>query len=431
VTIRGNEWRVILDGPATLMDIRRAMAAGRWPREKLQAHQERRLRWLLNHAYQNVPLYRALYDEAGFRPEQFRTLADLNRVPMLTKTRVRSVATEGCLARGTDPSRCYEVRTSGSTGAPLRILLSRHDDWWQRVTAWRILFEDGYRLTDRTLQIDSTPARQFAVQRLGVARKQWLSTGDSPETWMAALQQYRPHVLVATASVLHLLAENLLSKGIAAHSPRLVVSDDESLTPATRGLVSRVLGRDPVDVYGLCEVSNFAWQCEERDGHHLSADSHVVEVLAAPGETGPLVVTALGMTGMPFIRYETGDVAVAEDRPCKCGRNLPRLRQLFGRAVDSVMLPSGRRLLWPFFYHFFNRYTGLRRWRVLQDEPNRLCVEVVGMDGEVNALANALREALPEPMAVNAIPVSDIVLRPREKVRMVISRVGGSIAGAS
>jgi len=422
---------VILDGPATLMDIRRAMAAGRWPREKLQAHQERRLRWLLNHAYQNVPLYRALYDEAGFRPEQFRTLADLNRVPMLTKTRVRSVATEGCLARGTDPSRCYEVRTSGSTGAPLRILLSRHDDWWQRVTAWRILFEDGYRLTDRTLQIDSTPARQFAVQRLGVARKQWLSTGDSPETWMAALQQYRPHVLVATASVLHLLAENLLSKGIAAHSPRLVVSDDESLTPATRGLVSRVLGRDPVDVYGLCEVSNFAWQCEERDGHHLSADSHVVEVLAAPGETGPLVVTALGMTGMPFIRYETGDVAVAEDRPCKCGRNLPRLRQLFGRAVDSVMLPSGRRLLWPFFYHFFNRYTGLRRWRVLQDEPNRLCVEVVGMDGEVNALANALREALPEPMAVNAIPVSDIVLRPREKVRMVISRVGGSIAGAS
>jgi len=431
VTIHRDDLRVILDGPATIMGIRRSLAAGRWPVEKLRAHQESRLRWLLNHAYQNVPLYRALYDEVGFRPEHFRTLADLNRVPMLTKTRVRSAATAECLARGTDPSRCYEIRTSGSTGSPLRILLSRHDDRWQRVTAWRILFEHGYRLTDRTLQIDSTPARQFAVQRLGVARKQWLSTGDSPETWMAALQQYRPHVLVATASVLHLLAENLLSKGIIAHSPRLVVSDDESLTPATRALVSRVLGRDPVDVYGLCEVSNFAWQCEQRDGHHVSADSHVVEVLASPGEAGPIVVTALGMTGMPFIRYETGDVAVAEDSPCKCGRTLPRLRHLYGRAVDSVVLPSGRRLLWPFFYHFFNRYPGLRRWRVLQDEPGRLGVEVVGMEGETNALANALREALPEPMAVTVVCVGEITLRPREKVRMVVSRVGGSIAGAS
>jgi len=67
----------------------------------------------------------------------------------------------------------------------------------------------------------------------------------------------------------------------------------------------------------------------------------------------------------------------------------------------------------------------------LQDEPGRLGVEVVGMEGETNALANALREALPEPMAVTVVCVGEITLRPREKVRMVVSRVGGSIAGAS
>ena len=141
--------------------------------------------------------------------------------------------------------------------------------------------------------------------------------------------------------------------------------------------MQRVLGTDPIDVFGLVELSNFAWECELREGFHVSTDSHIVEVDASPGKPGPLIATALGMWTMPIIRYATGDLAELDSRPCPCGRGLPLLKHLYGRAVDSVLLPRGGRLFWPFFHEVLGRYPELRQWRVVQEDAGRLRLQVV------------------------------------------------------
>jgi len=409
--------------------IHRARQSSRWPVEKLRDHQERQLRALLSHAYQNVPLYRRLYQEAGFQPGDFRSLADVGRIPILRKTVLKAAGAEEVVARGTNIRQCSVVCTSGSTGVPLKIYLGPFETQWQRAVAWRILFEHGFRWTDRTLEIRMTAGAAHGLQMLGIARKDWLSILDSPQSWANCLAAGQHEIVVASATTLGALAEAAEADGLSVKPPRIIVSDSETLPPRTRTLVRRVLGRDPVNVFGLVELSNFAWECEQHNGFHISADSHLVEVLADAGEAGPLVVTDLGMRTMPMIRYETGDMAELprDDRPCPCGRTLPMLARVQGRAVDSVLLGDGRRLFWPFFHEILGARDELRQWRVTQTSPGsvqlQLCLDRADRPrGE--QIAADVRARLPGELELIVENVDCFPDVPNQKTRQVISLLG-------
>ncbi len=420
---------MLLDGWKTFRLIRQALASSRWRLEDLRQIQEERLRMLLIHAYQNVPLYRGLYKEAGYHPEEFRSLDDIDKIPILQKHRLKQASPEEVVAQGIDPHRCGVVETSGSTGTPLRIFLGARDQQWQRVVAWRILFEHGFRWTDRTLEIRMTFGRQFFIQRLGIAPKEWCSILDPPEFWAQRMVETRPDVIVAGAGTLHTLAETVQSLGLNLPAPRLIISDSETLSPVTRQLVRRALGTVPVDVYGLVELSNFAWECERHSGFHVSADSHIVEVAAASGESGPIITTALGMWTMPMIRYETGDLAEVETTPCPCGRSLPLLRRIYGRRVDSVALKDGRRIFWPFFHEVLGRYDELHQWRILQNEMNEVQLQIVvtnNAQGLLSRIESDLQAVLPGEIHLRVERVEKIPLSPGEKTRMIISKVGAA-----
>ncbi|HNP60168.1 MAG TPA: hypothetical protein PKM72_04965 [Nitrospirales bacterium] len=421
---------MLLDGWKTFRLIRQALSSSRWSLVDLRQVQEERIRVLLNHAYHNVPLYRSLYKEAGYHPEEFRSLDDIGEIPILQKDRLKQASPEEVVVQGIDPNRCRIVETSGSTGTPLRIFLGSIDQQWQRVVAWRILFEHGFRWTDRTLEIRMTFGRQFFVQRLGIAPKDWCSILDPPEFWAQRMVKTRPDVIVAGAGTLHALAETVQTLGFKLPAPRLIISDSETLSPATRQLVRCALGRDPVDVYGLVELSNFAWECERHSGFHVSADSHIVEVAAASGEPGPIITTALGMWTMPMIRYETGDLAEVETTSCPCGRTLPLLRRIYGRRVDSVALQDGRRIFWPFFHEVLGRYDELHQWRILQDRLNEVQLQIVVTNNAQDLLSRIesdLQAVLPGEIHLQVERVERILLSPGEKTRMIISKVGTAI----
>jgi phenylacetate-CoA ligase len=108
-----------------------------------------------------------------------------------------------------------------------------------------------------------------------------------------------------------------------------------------------VFGVSPVSLYGLSELGYVAWQCERREGFHVGADTHVVEIrrdgeTAGAGELGTIVVTDLLNRTMPFLRYDTGDLAIAAAGPCPCGSPLPLLASIEGRAAGAVLLGGGR-----------------------------------------------------------------------------------------
>jgi phenylacetate-CoA ligase len=410
----------------------RGRGKSRVPLQAIRRLQERRLRSLVAHAFAEVPFQRRRLASAGLLPDAVRTLDDLPRVPTTPKSALRETPPEELVARGIDPTRCDVVRTSGSTGSPLRVFRGGREIDWHRAAALRILLERGFRWTDRTLEIRAAFGPTFAVQRLGLAPKRWVSILDPPADQLRALVGYRPQVLCASASTLHDLALEALGEERALRL-RLVISDAEPLLPDTRQLVAKAFGVEPVDVYGLVELSNFAWECERRTGLHVSADTHVVEVLGddgrplAPGTPGRIVCTDLVARAMPMLRYETGDWGALVDEPCSCGRTFPRLVGLVGREGDAVLLPNGRRLHWPWFHESFARFDDLERYQVIQEAPDRLRVRLLARDDRWGGLAASVRAELarqvPAEVRVELERWQDRPDEPGRKFRPVLSRL--------
>ncbi len=406
----------ITNGIKTVWGIRAALASSNWHPEKLRAHQFRLLSSLLHHAYSRVPFYRSHFDRYGFHPDDFRSLEDLARIPVLDKHLLQTRSPIEFLSSGINPDQCTRISTSGSTGKPLSILLHENGQRAQRIAAWRILFECGFKWTDLTLEIRMTGGPVYPVQRFGIAPKLWLSIQDTPTHWVRNLLTTRPQVLVAGASTLRALAEACPP---LTSPPKLIISDSETLYPADRTLIREKLGTDPIDVFGLVEVSNFAWECRHHQGFHISADSHIVELV-----DNELVVTHLDQSDMPILRYRTGDMAEwSTNSSCPCGRTLPLLRRIHGRAVDSVELPSGRILFWPFFHEILAKFSQLRQWRVIQINNKSLRLQLATDSLTSANIMRELTNQLPEYLEIQTETMTTIPVVAGEKFRAVYREV--------
>ncbi len=418
---------------ATLRMLHDCRGRSRWDAARLQALQTRRLRSLITEAYARVPFHRRRFADAGVMPEDIRTLADLSRLPTTPKQLLRRGPAADLVASGVDPDACDVVRTSGSTGMPLRILRGRREIAWHRVAGLRILREIGFRWTDRTFEVRAELGPTFFVQRLGLAPKRWMSMLADPADQLRALVAYRPQVVCATASSLHELALAARAAGVSLPPVRLVISDGEPLVPTTRALVARAFGTIPFDVYGLVELSNFAWECERHDGLHVSADTHLVEIVddddrpVPEGTPGRIVCTDLIARTMPLVRYETGDRGALSLDPCPCGRTFPRLVGLAGRESDAIELPNGSRLHWPYFHEAFARYDDLERYQVIQEAPDRLRIRLLAppalRPALVERLAAELATVIPPAMRIAFEPWEAAAPDPTHKLRPVVNLV--------
>jgi phenylacetate-CoA ligase len=141
-----------------------------------------------------------------------------------------------------------------------------------------------------------------------------------------------------------------------------------------------------------------AWECPAREGYHVDADSVLLEIVddagdpVKPGEVGRVLATGLISETMPLIRYEMGDLMVASDRRCSCGRGLPMVERLEGRWKDRFVLADGgtrapRELLEP-----FGEIAQIEQYRLTVSSPSRGLLEYVASHGNDQAIADEARK---------------------------------------
>ena len=96
--------------------------------------------------------------------------------------------------------------------------------------------------------------------------------------------------------------------------------------------------------YSSTEMGATFSECEYGQGGHVHPELIIVEIIGeddmpvADGETGEVVVTTLGVEGMPLLRFRTGDIAAKCVEQCKCGRWSYRLTPLVGRKNNMIKL---------------------------------------------------------------------------------------------
>ena len=87
--------------------------------QELKKLQEKKLRAMVKHSYENVAYYHERFRRANLKPDDVRTMEDLAKIPILTKKTLKSLPTEKIVARNIDLNSCTMHPTSGTSGTPL------------------------------------------------------------------------------------------------------------------------------------------------------------------------------------------------------------------------------------------------------------------------------------------------------------------------
>ena len=245
-------------------------------------------------------------------------------------------------------------QTSGSTGATLRVLDTEADWAWWRRQLGRVLNACGIGAGDRLgLAYSFGPYVQFWASYEGAqdagALVIPLGGMDSVQR-LETMREYGATALLCTPSYALHLARVAADKGLGealASVDRVVCTGEPGASiPAVRDQIEAAWGARCFDHAGASEVGSFAYPCATDGGLHLFEDEFICEVLdpatgetVAEGATGELVMTAVGRTGFPVIRYRTGDMIERSSIPCPAGHEGMWLPQgILGRTDDMVVI---------------------------------------------------------------------------------------------
>ena len=312
-----------------------------WPVKRWQALQLNALRRHIGQAGKSV-----FY--AGRLPKTIKSLNHLVEFPLTHKDQL-AAAGDAAFACASQHVREW-VTTSGTTGKPLRVPLTETD-------LQRLAENEAVALNIAGLNRGDTLILALALDRMFVAGlAYWLGAQKLGAACIRAGAAYSAQIDVLQSllqrgnrTFVITVPSLLAGAGSAApggtHTPeiRAVIGIGEPLR--TAALAPNALAQRLADNLGVPALSTYA--CTETCcsfaegplcvGGHLNPALAVVEIIndqgspVTPGTLGEVVVTPLGVEGMPLMRFCTGDIAALYTDACPCGRTTPRLGPIVGR----------------------------------------------------------------------------------------------------
>ena len=319
-------------------------------RDEIQALQLQRLRWSLQHAYDNVPHYRKAFDEKCVRPCDLKTLADLSKFPFTYKKDLRDNYPFGMFA--VPRNQLLRVHaSSGTTGKPTVVGYTARDiDTWANLVARSIRAAGGrpgdmvhiaygYGLFTGGL------GAHYGAERAGCTVVPM--SGGQTEKQVQLIQDFKPDIIMVTPSYMQVIVEEFQRQGLDARDSSLKVGifGAEPWTEAMRQEIEAKAGIAAVDIYGLSEIMGpgVASECvESQDGPVIWEDHFYPEIIdpqtgevLPDGQEGELVFTSLSKEALPMIRYRTRDLTRLL---APTSRSFRRMGKIVGRSDDMLII---------------------------------------------------------------------------------------------
>ena len=329
------------------------------PRKALEALQLTKLRSMLQQIYGPNRFYTEKLDAAGIHPESIKTLDDLKRLPLTSKSELVQAQSDalplGSNATFEESAYSRFHQTSGTTGTPLRVLDTPESwDWWGR--CWgHVLAGAGLTENDRLfVPFSFGPFIGFWAAVEGARKINALMIpggGRDSLQRLHLMKELGVTAMCCTPTYALRLAEVARETGfdLSEIPLRTLIHAGEpgANVPATKARIESAWNAKCFDHAGASEIGAHSFECEvQPNGTHVTESEFIVEVLnpetqeAVPeGEQGELIITNLGRIGYPVIRYRSGDLVVLNQQTCACGRSFGRFEGgVLGRADDMVVV---------------------------------------------------------------------------------------------
>ena len=256
----------------------------------------------------------------------------------------------------------------------------------------------------------------------------------SLEEYFQKLLKLRPVYLYGYVSMITAFA-SYLEKNKLNGLPglRSVITTSEILDAYSRKLIENVFGVRVFNEYGCGEVGSIAHECEHGN-MHIMAENVIIEIDAsesAGGESGEIIVTDLHNYAMPLIRYRLGDYATLSKEECRCGRSLPVIKKVHGRAYDMVIDPEGNRLHPEVLMYIFEELkasgAGINQFQVIQTSVDSFLINImpdVYYKNETEEIIRSrIRDKIHSGISVNFCYVDEILRDKSGKLRVVKSEI--------
>ncbi len=318
--------------------------------DEIRALQLDRLKWSVRHAYDNVPMYRQRFDDAGVHPDDLQQLSDLGKFPFTYKSDLRDNYPFGLFAVPREQiSRVHA--SSGTTGKPTVVGYTKNDiSNWADLVA-RSMRASGTRPGDIVHVaygyglFTGGLGAHYGAERLGATVVP--VSGGMTERQVTLITDFKPTTIMVTPSYMLNILEQFHKMGLDPRESSLQVGifGAEPWTDAMRKEVEQAFDMHAVDIYGLSEIMGpgVANECvETKDGPVIWEDHFLPEIIdpetgevLPDGELGELVFTTLTKEGLPMIRYRTRDLTRLLPGTA---RSMRRMEKITGRSDDMIIL---------------------------------------------------------------------------------------------
>jgi phenylacetate-CoA ligase len=323
-------------------------------KEKIEEYQFAKLKELIVYSYKNVPYYRKLFDQIGFKPNEFKCISDIKKIPYLTKQIIREHQSE-LISTHIPKKYIKKVKTGGTTGMPTEFLLDKRYSTLAEMVFLRNMWNRiGYKPRDRCVVL-----REDKVRQIIPGKKYWKT--NSLTNWLVMssfhlnadtfylfynkIQQFKPKFILAFASNAYLLAKYIKDNQLA-NIPSLkgVICASENLYDWQRKYMEEVFNAKIFSYYGHSEKCILASECSDSSSYEFYPQYGFVELITKNGEDcstederGEIIATGFNNYVSPFIRYKTDDIGTYTSRYSPDHPHWFHMKRIEGRTQDFLL----------------------------------------------------------------------------------------------
>lgn len=324
-----------------------------WSTKQIKDYQLMQLHKIINHAYNNVPYYKKVFDERGLKPEDISDFDDLKKLPYLTKDIIRENINELLVTKYNKKKLTY-CTTGGSTGSPMGFYINADVDekeWAFMTNQWVRVGYCVNRVNRMVILRGNIPNFSY-YEYIGnnLILSSYKITKENYIDYIDKIQKFNPDFIYVYPSSIIILSKYTLESNIKIHCSNLkaILCGSENIYDYQRKIIKEVFSCRVYSWYGHSEKCCLAGECEDSSYYHIYPEYGYTELINNQGkdaskedELCEIVATGFNNYAMPFIRYKTCDIAVNSNESCKCGRNHKLIKRINGREQEFFVDKKG------------------------------------------------------------------------------------------
>ncbi len=403
-------------------------------RDEINSYQIMKLKKLVNHIYYNVPFYRDIMQSTGIKPEDIRSLEDLNYFPVLTKKDINDNF-DNILSKDFKSRMVIKASTGGTTGDPLIFYRDFNTRFWTEAALLRGWSWTKYRIGDTVIKFSNNDFPSL----LGKMRTKLINMyyfpafaeKDQLVDYFTRLNSHNQFCLTGLSSNLYRIAVECARLNIDYIRFPVIFTTAEMLYDYRRDLLEKTFQGKVYDYYGCNEIGSLAYECDH-DNKHITDEHVIIETINSNGKSvidspGEITITDLDNYAMPFIRYRNGDVGTITDKSCPCKRELRVLKSVDGRSQELLKTSKGEHIPSGYFPSKFKDLAGIKRYQVIQHDIHRIELKIVKSNSfsqqELSQMIDIIRDKVGITVNIEVNTCDHIPLTAVGKMRLVVTHI--------